>query len=358
MGLPQINIVFKSLGATAIERNERGIVAIVIKEATAVTPTYLTSIADIPATISVDNKQHITNAFIGYQKAPLKVLVIQIADTDTDYTNAMAQLETLKWDYLCVPEIATTDVLAIATWIKSLRDTKNKKVKAILPNSASDHEGIINFTNTNIKTASKTYTTSEYTARIAGLIAGTPLTISATFAPLPEVISVDPIADIDAAIDAGKFVLFNDTEKIKVARAVNSLTTTTQDKSESFKKIKIVDILDMIYSDIYMTIADNYVGKYANSYDNKVLLIGAIQAYLDELELEGLLDKGKSKVEIDFDAQKAYLKSIGYTTTDGRTVDDMKEQEIKEANTRDKVFLKIRIYVLDAMEEFSINVGV
>ena len=57
------------------------------------------------------------------------------------------------------------------------------------------------------------------------------MTISCTYAPLPEVSDVGRLTReaMDAAVDAGKFILFHDGEKVKVARGVNSLQTTTQD---------------------------------------------------------------------------------------------------------------------------------
>ncbi len=44
-----------------------------------------------------------------------------------------------------------------------------------------------------------------------------------------------------------------------------------------FQKIKIVDTLDIIHSDIRKVIIDDYIGKVTNSYDNKCLLIVAIK---------------------------------------------------------------------------------
>lgn len=356
MGLPAINIVFKEIAATAIQRGERGIVALILKDTNVPTtnPFTVVTTSDIPTTLSAANQEQIQLALMGYIRPPRKVTVYVLSDTATDYTEAQNYLETVRWDYVAVPGIQTSETTTFATWIKNLRDTKNKKVKAVLPNTAADHEGIINFATSQIVTANKTYTTAEYCSRIAGLLAGTPLTISATFAPLPEVIDCDKLTkdEMDTAINQGKLILYNDGEKVKVARAVNSLITTTQDKGESFKKIKIVDAMDMIYDDIKTTAEDNYIGKYANSYDNKCLLISAIQAYFDQLELDGILDKGKNTVGLDLDAQIVYLKSIGVD------VDSLKEQEIKEANTRDKVFLKANIKILDAIEDITLNINI
>ena len=66
------------------------------------------------------------------------------------------------------------------------RDNNEHKILAILPNCDADHEGIINFTTNGIVSGDKTYTAAKYCSRIAGILAGTPLTISATYAPLNE----------------------------------------------------------------------------------------------------------------------------------------------------------------------------
>lgn len=80
-------------------------------------------------------------------------------------------------------------------------------------------------------------------------------------------------------------------------------------------------------------IIDDYIGKVTNSYDNKCLLIVAIKSYLEELEKSALIESD-STVEIDFEAQKSYLKSKGVDLS------YMTLQEIKEANTGSKVFFK------------------
>lgn len=356
MPLPNINIAFKSTAATAIKRGERGIVALVMKDSTNNGYKEILTAADIPSNLSAGNKEAINLALIGGVKPPSKVAIYVQPSASTDYTEAEGYLETVKWDYLAVVGIASGDVAGIATWIKGLRDNLNKKVKAILPGNAADHEGIINFTTATIKVGSTSYTNTQYTPRIAGLLAGTPLDMSATFQTLPEVTDVSPRltkTQLDTAIDAGKFEIYNDGEKVKVARAVNSLVTTTADKGASFKKIKIGDILDLIYSDIRSTSENSYIGKYANSYDNKCLLITAINGYFAGLEADNLLNRSyDNSVYVDEQAQSVYLQSKG---TD---VSKMSAQEIKEANTDDKVYLASRIKILDAIEDITLGITV
>ena len=133
--------------------------------------------------------------------------------------------------------------------------------------------------------------------------------ISCSYAPLSELTDITRLSktDGDAAVAAGKFIFVHDGSKVKVARGVNSLTTTVEGKGDIYKKIKIVEAIDMINQDIRITCEDSYIGKYSNSYDNKCLLITAIKGYFEELELNGILARGKSKVYIDLDNNKKFI---------------------------------------------------
>jgi hypothetical protein len=356
MGLPKISINFTSAAISAIQRSERGIVALIIKDDGVTTGAYtLLGTADKPVGFSASNAEQIDLAFLGGANAPQKVIVYVLAAAATNYDVAFNYFETVKFDYMAIPAYdKTTQQTAVVAWIKKIRDNLGRKSKIVLPLTAGDYEGIINFTSTGIKVGEKTYTPVSYSTRIAGLLAGTPLTISATYQTLPEVTDVERVTfdALNTRIDAGEFVIFHDGEKVKVGRAVNSLTTTSQAKPADWKKIKIVDILDLIYTDIKATAEDSYIGKFANSYDNKVLLINAIKGYLLQLELEGLLDVGKNDVSIDIVAQRVYLQSVGVD------VEKLTEQQIKEANTNDKVFLGGAVQPLDAIEDITLGLTI
>lgn len=354
MGLPNINIAFKTQAISAIKRSQKGIVAVILKDAAADAkgPHVMTNATQIPTELGSVNRKYLEQAFMGYVNPPRKVIAYVLEDSATDLSAALAFFETQTFDYLVgPPDCSSEQASEIATWIKNQR-ANDFTPKAVLPNINADSEAIINFTTSGIKVGKDEYTTAGYCARIAGLIAGTPMAISCTYAPLPEVTDVTRLTkeQMDAAIDNGEFIIFHDGEKVKVGRGVNSLITTTQDKGEIFKKIKIVEAIDMIKNDIKITAQDNYIGKYANSYDNKCLLITAIRGYFEQLELEGILQAGSSYVGIDLAAQEAYLKSIGIDTS------EMTEQEIKEANTGDKVFLAASIKILDAIEDINLEI--
>lgn len=354
MPLPNINIAFTTQAASAIARSQKGVVAIILRDANANGGHILTSATQIPTTLSTDNKAYISRAFLGYVNPPRKVIVYVLPVAAVDLTEALTYLQTQTFDYLAgPPDITVAECTAVVTWIKSQR-AAGLTPRAVLPNTSADDEAIINPTTNGNKVGEVEYSAAEYCSRTAGLIAGTPMTISCTYAPLPEVSDITRLGkeEMDAAIDAGKFILFYDGEKVKVGRGVNSLQTTTQAKGAEFKKIKIVEAADMMKNDIKKTIQDSYIGKYSNSYDNKCLLITAIKGYFIALENDGILQKDTSAVDIDIVAQEIYLQSKGIDTT------DMSEQEIRKANTDDKVFIKASTKILDAIEDANLNVAI
>ena len=357
LGLPSISIKFIQEGITAISRGSRGIVAMIIKEEKAISPATIVDVTDIPSDVTDNNKQLITNALIGNTSAPLR-LELYIISGELTLQDALSYFENTQFDYLCYPSAVDEDKTAIVTWVKSQRNLGNM-VKAVLANETADYEGIINVTQSGVVVGEKTYTAAEFTARVAGLIAGTDLRMSTTYTSVPEVdlIPYESRTETTEKVGKGEFILYKESGRIKVARGVNSLTTVSdttvkdiQSKGDLFQKIKTVDIMDLIANDIRKTARDAYIGKLSNSYDNKVLLITAIHGYFDGLINDGLVEKNTVTVDIDMEEQKKYLKSNGVS------ISTMSDQQIKEANTGDQVFIAVKCKILDAIESISIRV--
>ena len=353
MGFPEISIIFKSVASSVVKRGARGVVYAILRDITANKGVFeMTSAALIPAGLSAYNKQQLQFIFMGGSSAPKKVIAYVQDAAPTDIAEPLKYAEAIKFDYLCVPGGTVPECTAAASAVKSMRTNLNKMVKAVLPNTAADSEAIVNFTTDGIVCGTSTYAAKDFCSRITGLLAGTPLSDSVTFTALSEVTDIPRISKTDAgvAIDMGKLILFHDGEKVKVARGVNSMITLGADRSEQFRKIKIVSILDTIRQDITATAEDNYIGKVSNSYANKLLLVNAINNYLAQLEMEGLLEKGQNAAGIDVEAQRAYLKVNGFNT------DIMEDNDIKAANTRDQVFLTATIRVVDSIESITFNI--
>lgn len=364
MGLPDIVIEFSRKAAVAIQSGTLGVVGIILKDAKNNGAMVLRGIDEIPdgeSAFSEANTAYITRAFTG---TPSKVIIYTLPEEAENYNEAFKFFATQKVNYLVgAPDISTTEAEAMATWIKGVRTSSIRRPVAVLPNTEGDTRAVINFSVVNysktdkIMAGEESFTEAEYCSRIAGLLAGIDLRISATYKPLNELTQIPSAEDeaVDAAVDEGKLTLYNDGERIVIARGVNSLVTPTEVETEDLKKIKISAIQDLIESDIYSTLNRSYIGNYSNSYDNKCLLITAIKAYLRGLEAteggKGYLRADSSTVEINVSKQKQYLESIGVDTS------DMDDQAIKEANTGSHVFLKGTISILDAIEDIDIFIN-
>lgn len=331
----------------------------IIKEATEsvkTNPVVIYKESDIPTELSADSKEQIALALKGNVNAPSKLVVYVLGTGDADYKKALSYFELHKVNWLCCPTIKTDkQEQAVATWVKDQRTAKNK-VKAVLPDQDADSEGIVNYATASATVGEKKYTADKFCSRISGLIAGTPATEATTFSVLPEVseCTIMERSAMDAAIEAGKFVLYYDGEKVKVARGVNSLTTTSPDKADPWKKIKVVEVMDMISDDLKILVEDYYIGKFVNIYDNKCLLLMAIKSYMEELYRGGLLDS--YEVDLDVEAIRDYL--VEHKGMKREDVEAMKDEEVKKQYTDEKVFMKASVTIADVMEDINLRVEV
>ena len=283
-------------------------------------------------------------------------MYLVVIDTGTDDTAALEaglkSIEQYSIDYLAGPPDVTDQELAkLVEWVKAQR-AAYRTVKLVKPwkTAGSDDMGIIELDETGMTDKSGAVTAAEYCGRIAGVLAGIPMGMSCTNTALPELTAVTArTAEEQAeAINNGKLILIHDGLQAKIARAVNSLTTIPLDGKEDWSKIKIVEGMDLIRYFLRNTIEQNYLGRYPNTYDNKQLLVTAIQDYFYYLESAGVLNPGESFAEVDYDRQLAWINAQGVSTT------DMSRQQVLEYQTGSWVFLRCGGRLVDAMEDFEV----
>lgn len=357
MGLPEIIIAFKQKASDAIMRSPRGMVAVIMQDDT--TEQFLT-----PCTRWKDVKksewteESLKVLKLVFKGGPQKVLIVREIrmEGNLDLTQTLKEIMHINIDYLCYPGYLSKDLQILRDFIAEAHE-KGKKVKAVLPNVTADDMHIINFSATYVtakwldEEEPVTYSAAEYCARIAGILAGLPLTQSCTYHVLDEIVDADIWEDPDKEIDAGKLIIVFDGEKFKIGRGVTSLQTVTPEHPESFKKIKIVEGMDVIRHDIFSTFKENYVGDVTNGYDNKQLFVGAVNTYLRIMQGSVLNAEATNLVQISAEGNREYLENNGIDTA------DMTEQELKEADTGSYVFLEGTCKFLDAMEDLRLDMS-
>lgn len=346
MGLPEIFIAFETAAVSAVSRSARGAVALVLSDSTAEAPAMATyqSLVDVPQALFEEGNYRLME--LAFLAGPAKVTVVRLQGDDTQ--GAFDTLDKLNFNWLAAPAL---DNNLVVSYVKSCRES-GKAIKAVVANAeAPDYEGIVNLCVSGLVLDSGEITPEEYTVRIAGLLAALPLTRSATYAALSEVVSCDSYEDPDAEIDAGKLIIVQGRSGYRLGRAVNSLTTLTPAKAAPFQKIKIVEGIDLIQTDIATTFETGYIGKVLNDYDNKLLLVTAINAYFKELEGDVLDKTAENLCAVSLSGQKSYLEGQGIDTS------EMDSAQILRANTGSQVFLEANLTFCDAMEDLSLEIS-
>lgn len=348
---PKFNVKFQELAVLAIQRQARGNVVMILDDDTnaLIDKVEYSGLGDVvKADWTEENYDRLTLAFLGN---PSKVIVIKASE---ELTDTLKKLDYYDNYTLCYPEGVAADFTAIQNYIKKIRG-KNNYSRAVLGSAMSpDAEYIINFTTDNIQAnvngEVKTFTSGDYTARVAGALSGLAPSRSLTYFELPEIAECPLSEDPDADVKAGKLVVLHQDGTFKFGRAVNSLVTLTDGVTEAFQKIRVVDIMDMIANDIVTTFRTGYVGKYTNNFTNKNRLVGAINAYLDDLASEGLLEaENDNVVTISYEKTRSYLKGKGVD------VSQMSYMDILKANTLSYVFLDGVCSPTDTMEDLDLG---
>lgn len=352
MGLPVIDIIFKQKAVTAVKRSALGIVGLIIKEAGKEwTRKEYKNIAEVTdSDFTGENAKLVKDCFEG---TPAKVIIFNLKTGTLADGLKLVGLERINWLGLGY-DGTSGDTATLVSWIKSQRKA-GKTYKAVVFNASNPNEkGVVNFMNTKV-----TFVDSRgekpgwnYIPSLLGILAGLPMTRSATTYLCGNLKEVSLIDDYNATIDAGGFCLIKDEGDIRVARACTSLKDVTQDETEDMKDIIIVESMDLMRDDIYSTFK-TWIGKYKNKYDNQVMFFSAINAYFKQLEREDILDKEYNNLaDVDIEAQRLAWLGVGKTE-----VAEWGDERVKKTAFKKWVFMQAQIKILNAAEDFKFTIN-
>ena len=351
MTMPTINIVFSKAAQSTAARSGRGAVGLVIRDAAASKGVTLYSAADVPEGLSADNQAYVKRVFLGADGVrPVRCHLYVLAAAGS-LSEALSWLSLQTFSWLALPlDVKEADLTEAKEWINSQRSENNAVYKAVLPNFAGADQRIVNFAASGIKADGTTYGAAAYCSRIAGILAALPLTQSATYCVLEEVTDVERMtrSAMNDAVEAGKLILHVDGSRVKLGRAVSSMTEAA---SEDMRHIRTLEIQDTVESNLRQLIADEFIGKFTNTYANKLVLVTAVRDYLMGLESEGVLDAG-STCALDAAATRVYLQGKGVS------VAGMDDNAVLQQSTGTAVFLTVTLKIPGAVEDVTVNIAV
>lgn len=345
---PSISIAFKTLATTAIQRSERGTVCLILQDTKATQKWYtFKTIADVET--EKWDKDNIKYINLAMHYGAFKIL-IRVIQSGEDTSKVLKDLEMRKFNWLAYPKASETEDQTVVNWVKQQFGNTGVIGKTVKYVSSfadkTDHVAIVELANGGTyKSIYGDFTAQEYTAAIAGLIAGMPLNRSADNYTMSDLKSVE-----DYEPKLGKFSLYNDEEVVKVNYGVNSKTTFDSTWKKDTRKIKVVEGMCFIVDDIRDTFKNYWLGKYINDYDNKMNFCSNItKVYFKEMAPNVLNGDYDNKVEIDIEAHKKVI------IADGLEVSSMTDLEILQYPTGEDVYLTGDVRFVDTMASLSLT---
>lgn len=336
---PLIQVLFKTLARTAIQKSDRGILCLILDEEETGYRT-IKSISDISEGDFTDkNYKLIQIAMENY--APSKIVVR--GRGDDSIPTILKELENKNITHLAVPQATENEDILLVSWIKSRVGVQDIVYVSSYANN-SDCCAIVELKNSGVyKHGLGEFTAQEYTVAIAGYIAGCPLNRSLTNAILANLEEVE-----EAEPELGKFVLKNDDGKVRVVYGINSKTTYDDTYKPATRKIKVYEGMNIVKYDIQNTFKNYWCGLYINNYDNKKAFISNVnKVYFKELAPNVLSPDYDNHLEIDEEAQRKFI------TLDGLDPDDMTDIEIMKYPTGDEMHLIGEVRFSDTLDNLT-----
>ncbi|WP_244833373.1 phage tail sheath C-terminal domain-containing protein [Clostridium sp. BJN0001] len=354
---PNIDIAFKQKATSAINRSDRGIAIIILKnDVTENCPGYavykeITEFESAKSKYNEANQLAVNDIFTF---PPSKVIVV---NSDT-VANAIIEIEkNTMTGWISIADGTAEDFSTLISWIKS-KESKKRTYKAITYKASStDCKHIVNFTNDKVKFKDSRGEVDgvKYLPTLLGILAfcgGN--NKSATYFKCTNLESVTAFEDYDAELAKGDLVLFNDTNYVRIVQAINTLITYDGEKAtEDMSFIENVEVMDMIQDDIRDVFRETYLGNYKNKLDNQMLLISAINGYFKGLADGDLLDSEYNNVSsINVAAQRQVWITSG--KDDASTWTDAK---VKQSTFKRDVYLAGDIKILGSMTNLKFDIS-
>ena len=361
--MPKISVTFKQKAASLISRSERGIAVLLVRDDTDKSFTHkkysdLTALSSDEGLYTEDNYSAIADmlAFAPYESHVFR------ADTDGSLADALAAVaKTVKTGWVTIAGMSAEDSTALASWAKS-QETRSKSYKALVykANVAPDSMHVVNFVNDTV-----TFTDERgekegscYLPSLLAIFACCNVTRGCTNYLCSNLKEVAEVEDNDAALEAGKFILFNDEDgAVRIGQGINSMTTTNgQTRTEDMKFIETVEAMDLMRDDITSTFRKEYLGNYRNNRDNQMLFIAALNnSYFRSLAQENILDpEYKNAAGLDVEEQRAAWMASGKEEAANWDDDTVKAMAFKRT-----VYLTGNVKILGSMTDliFPINMA-
>lgn len=209
-----------------------------------------------------------------------------IATAYSDFLNA---LELQKFDVVIYDGEDATIKGAFIDFVKRLSNREGVKCQAVVSDANNpDNECVINVYPQSVTLTNGTVLTPEQlTWWVGGASAGANVFESLTYAAYPDAIEANPVltsSQQEDAINAGKFALITQFDRIQVLTDINSFVTFAVEKGKAFRKNRVIRTIFGLCNDIYKAFATYYIGAVHNDEEGRKSLKAEILNLLERYQ--------------------------------------------------------------------------
>lgn len=358
ISMPKIDVIFKQLAASLIARSERGIAILIVRDDTDSSFTHksytnLIAAQEDEAKFTQENFTAISDVLTF---TPYKTYIVRIGTEDT-LSDAIDVIEKyIPAGWITIAGGTSEDWTALISWIKSQEMRQSYYKAAVFNASAPDCKHVLNFCNETVTFADSRGQQSgaAYLPSLIAIAAVCNINRGMTNYLCSNLTQVQAVSDNDTALQTGKFILVNDSDEVRIALGLNSMTTTNgSTATEDMKFIEVVEAMDMIADDIRKTFKTEYLGCYKNTRDNQMLFISSIRGYFKNLANINVLNPDYNNMaDIDVTAQRDAWLASG--KSDAEKWDDAK---VRSMPFKRDVFLAGDIHILQCMTNLTFNIN-
>lgn len=196
---------------------------------------------------------------------------------DNAYSDFLSALELQKFDVVIYDGVEAVTKTAFAEFVKRLSNQEGVKCQAVLSDASNpDNECVINVYPQAVTLTDGTQLTApELTWWVGGASAGANVYESLTYAAYPDATEVNPVltsSQQEDAINAGKFALISQFDRIQVLTDINSFVTFSVEKGKAFRKNRVIRTVFGLCNDIYKAFATYYIGAVHNDEEGRKAL--------------------------------------------------------------------------------------
>ncbi|MFA4132587.1 MULTISPECIES: phage tail sheath subtilisin-like domain-containing protein [unclassified Brevibacillus] len=228
--------------------------------------------------------------------------------TSTDATKLFAAVSGADFDTMYLPFDDPAITISAKQFIKDRRALSKKLSTLVIAGKEADDENmtkhiersvsmnaryVVNCAIAGTHNNGKSYSSLQWAAWLAGMLAATPANQSLTgvIVPLKKALKDWGHGDIIGALGSGTLIATRDGDVYIIESAVNTLSVIGPNEREDYGKIRVSMTMDQIVNDMN-AVGKKYKGKLSNNDLGGAVFVGGCKLYLEERERQGAIDTG------------------------------------------------------------------